>query len=135
MDTTQKTVTEYQRLRIERRKLYGPNAPRTARYFVSLGNEGIANDISREVAQAKAFETLYQSYMYVGSLCAARVAKDGTVLIVRETQKGIAQVEYNRAGKSGSVSMGRMTNGTRDFRDIQEYADYLLGQYQGTELG
>lgn len=119
-------------LEITKQRIYGPKQDGKPYFFqASIGSQQIATAPTREQAKEKAIKVLASDHEYIGSLSAARIAKDGTILIVREIAKGCAQVEYNRNGKSGSLSLGAMSDGYKTFTDIQSYADYLLGQYQG----
>jgi len=116
-------------LTVTRERYYGAGQ-RGFFYRASLNGTEVATGKTAKEAKEKGFSNLAQSHKHILNMSAARVARDGTVLIVREYADGQAHVEYNRQGVSGSSAMGTMTNGMSTFRTVQEYADYLLAQYQ-----
>lgn len=116
----------------KRETLYGgPLGVTKKLYFVYLRGERIGNGATKEEAQAAAKQALSDAHNYITASCTARRARDGSILVFRMISPDICMYEFVRDGKSGSSCLGKMTKGNGETcKDMQEYADYVLGQYQ-----
>jgi hypothetical protein len=100
------------------------------KYFVYLRGERIAIGNTKIDAEKNAKTTLADAYEYVTRASEVRVAKDGSILVFRQTSADTAMYEFAREGKCGSRCMGRMTRGDGSTaRNLAKYADYVVGNY------
>lgn len=124
-------------LTTKRETVYGGLSRRQAKqYFVYLRGERIGNGATKEEAQRGAKQTLADAYNYLTRACVVRVARDGSVLVFRQLSDTTAMYEFCRAehGYQGhSCCVGQMTGngGLTKFRTLGEYADYVIGGYDG----
>lgn len=122
MDLTTKRETVYG----------GPIAghKQSKKYFVYLRGERIANGDTKIEAEKSAKTALADAYEYVTRASEVRVAKDGSILVFRQTSADTAMYEFARDGKCVSCCMGRMSRGDGSTaRNLAEYADYVIGNY------
>lgn len=85
-------------------------------------------------AKANALQFLTESFSYNTLTPVVRVAGDGTIFVARQTRKNEATIDVFRRKdgaqyKAGGASYGAMSDGVRNFRTIEEYADYHVKQY------
>ncbi len=118
-------------LKTVRETLYGGNPSRKL-YSVYLKGNRIATGPTREEAVSQAKQALFDAYENIAKASVVRVAMDGTVLVFRRLSEDTAMYEFHRNGKPASgICMGRMSvdGGMTYVRDLGEYADYVVGQY------
>lgn len=100
-------------------------------YCVYLKGRMIGHGPTKEAAQEAAKQALSDAFEYISLSCVTRVALDGTILVFRMLSADICMYEHCRDGRGGSSCMGKMTDGMQTFRTMAEYADYVVGQYNG----
>jgi hypothetical protein len=98
-------------LTITRERIYSPSCGKSFLYRARLLGRDIRTGDTAELCAERAYKTLAVAHEYVDSTCHARVANDGTLIIVRRVAEDIVQSEYNRNGRSSGISIGKMTDG------------------------
>jgi hypothetical protein len=107
------------------------NIDNREKWYTSLRQEIIAEGDTKEAAESAATQVLLDAREYLGRAGTARLAKDGSIIMFRQLGPDTAMYEYIREGRSSGSCMGRMTNGFEAFRNLGEYADYVVGHYNG----
>lgn len=102
-------------------------------YRAILNGMSIDTAATKEEAEQKAYQRLFDALENIGGSCAVRVAKDGTIIVVRPLSKTDCMTEHCRGGRSSGCSFGRMSmmeGGNMVMaKDVHEFADYTLAQY------
>jgi hypothetical protein len=107
------------------------NTDNRGKWYASLREEVIADGDTKEAAESAATQLLLDAREYLGRAGTARLAKDGSIIMFRQLGPDTAMYEYIRDGRSSGICMGRMTSGFQTFRNLGEYADYIVGHYDG----
>lgn len=109
------------------------NRPAANGYHVEFEGRILGNGKTKAEAKADADAFLLESFAYNTLTPVVRVAGDGTVFVARQTRKNEAIIDVFRvkagAYKADGASYGAMSDGIRNFRTIEEYADHHVNQY------